>query len=216
MKCKGKPNTFVQKEMQVAILHSTAADNRFEIAEMYQNSGISVVVPAQFVKSVLDQALGKPSTSQAKNHVVIRNIEVLNAPPDVGPKIASSLSVAELKRQTASFLVTFQDSLRQEEEQEQRLFESLHPTGISTTRDEDAVALTRLGKELNELRDLVRQEYLVRFKAEAKRLRDDLWARLPIAARDPRSVRLYDYGLDLVELHHVADDLERLSKLLPD
>lgn len=62
----------------------------------------------------------------------------------------------------------------------------------------------------------MRQEYRDNFRAEAIRVRDDFWARLPVSARDPRSTRLYTYGLDLIERRHVADDLERLSKLLPD
>lgn len=189
---------------------------QFEAAKMYQNSGISLVVPAQFVQNALDRAEGKAPTAHTKGSVVMNDVEVISAPPDAGPKVASSLSPAELKQQLASFLVTFKGFLHQREELQLQLGETLGRIPPNTPREDRETALARLGKEFIALQNEMRQQYHDRFKAEAKRLRDDFWARLPTAARDPRSVRLYDYGLDLVELRHVADDLERLSKMLPE
>jgi hypothetical protein len=187
---------------------------QFETAPMIQNSGISVVVPARFVQNALDQAQEKAPAAQAKGSVVIQDAEVINLPPpDTGTKVASSLSIAELKRQTASFLLTFRNFLSQQEARESQLGQGMTS---AATREEREAAWARLSKESSVLRREMRQQYQTTFKAEAKRLRDDFWARLPTAARDPRSVRLYDYGLDLVELRHVADDLERLSKMLPE
>jgi hypothetical protein len=187
-----------------------------EIAPMYQNSGISVVVPARFVQNALDQAQGKATAAQTKGFVVIQGVEVINTPPDVGPKVASSLSPAELKQQVASFLVTFRSFLSQQEGLQLQLGESLGRALPDTTREDREAASARLGEEFIALQKDMRQQYHERFKAEAKRLRDDFWARLPITARDTRSVRLYDYGLDLVDLRHLADDLGRLSKMLPE
>lgn len=189
---------------------------QFEATPMLQNSGISIVVPARFVQNALDQAEGKAPAATPKGSVVIQGLEVINAPPDTGPKLASSLSIAELKHQTASFLFTFRNFLSQQEQRQRQLAESAIPALPTTTREERQAALAKLGEEYIALGKDIRQQYQTSFKAEAKRLRDDCWARLPTAARDPRSVRLYDYGLDLVELRHLADDLERLSKMLPE
>jgi hypothetical protein len=189
---------------------------QFETAPMKQNSGISVVVPARFVQNTLDQAQGRAPASQAKGSVVIHDVEVINAPPDTGPKVSSALSPRELKQQVASFLVRFRDFLSQQEERQRQLAERAVPPTPSTTREEREAAWAKLGDESIALQKEMRQQYYAELKREAKRLRDDLWARLPIEARDARSVRLYDYGLDLVELRHLADDLERLSKMLPE
>jgi len=188
----------------------------FEWTPTHQNSGISIVVPAYFVQDALDQAQGKtPAAAQTNRSVVIRGLQVINAPPDTEPKVASSLAAADLKGQTASFLVMFRSFIMQQEERQQKLFESmpLHPN--MTVEERDAVE-DRLDGQLLALRQEMKQQYHGRFKAEAKRMRDDFWARLPIEARDTRSVRIYDYGLDLWDLRHVADDLERLSKMLPE
>jgi hypothetical protein len=186
---------------------------QFETTPMLQNSGISIVVPAQFVEEALDEAQGKTHPTLTGNSVVIQGVEVINAPPDTGPKVASSLSNIELKAQTASFLATLRSFLSQ---QEARLLQLEQGVESAAAREESEAAWARLSKESNALQQGAKQQYHAMFKAEAKRLRDDFWARLPTAARDPRSVRLYDYGLDLVELRHVADDLERLSKMLQE
>jgi S1-C subfamily serine protease len=191
-------------------------EKQFETAPMKQNSGISVVVPARFVQNALDQAQGKAPVAQAKGSVVIRDVEVINAPPDTESKVASALSPGELKQQVASFLVTFRSFLSQQEQRQRQLGESAVPALPKTTREEREAAWVKLGDESIALQKDMRQQYHARFKTEAKQLRDDLWARLPVDARDTRSVRLYDYGLDLVELRHIADDLERLSKMLPE
>jgi S1-C subfamily serine protease len=189
----------------------------FEWTPTHQNSGISIVVPAYFVQNALDQAEGKaPAAAKTKGSVVIQGLQVINAPPDIDPKAASSLAPAELKRQTASFLVMFRGFLNQEEEREQRLFESVRSDPTNATREEREAASARLGDQFLALQEEMKQQYHARFKAEAKRLRDDFWARLPIESRDPKSVLLYDYGLSLWELRHLADDLERLSKMLPE
>ncbi len=86
----------------------------------------------------------------------------------------------------------------------------------STTREERQAAWARLGQESLALQKDMREQYYTRFKTEARRLRDDLWARLPVDTRDPQSVLFYDYGLNLISLRHIADDLERLSKMLPE
>lgn len=184
---------------------------QFETATMLQNSGISVVVPARFVQDVLDRAQGKAPAVEAKGGVVIRGVEVINAPPDTEPKVRSSLSNLELKQQTDTFLDKFRSFLGQQDARESQLDGGL----ISAkSREERDAAWARLVAQSTVPRDEIKQQYQTTFKSEAKRLRNDFWARLPISARDPRSVRLYDYGLDLVELHHVADDLERLSKMM--
>jgi S1-C subfamily serine protease len=186
---------------------------QFETAQMYQNSGISVVVPAQFVQDALDQARGKTSSAQTTGSVVVRGVEVISTVPDTEPKVASSLSNLELKRQAASFLARFRTFLGQQEALEQQLWQGVAP---AATREEREATWLRLSQKSSALQEEMRQEYQTMFKSEAKRLRDDFWARLPIAVRDTRSVRLYDYGFDLVELRNLGDDLERLSKTLPD
>jgi S1-C subfamily serine protease len=188
----------------------------FEWTPTRQNSGISIVVPAYFVQDALDQAEGKtPKAAKTNGSVVVRDLQVINTQPDTEPKVASSLAPADLKRQTASFLVMFRSFLIQQEERQRQLSESSR-FDPSMTREERNAASTRLGDQFLALQEEMRQQYHGRFKTEAKRLRDDFWARLPIEARDPRSVRLYDYLHDLWDLRYLADDLERLSKMLPE
>jgi S1-C subfamily serine protease len=184
-----------------------------EIATMYQNSGISVVVPAYFVQIALDQAQGKAPVAKKQGSVVIQGVEVTTTPPDTAQKFASSLSPTQLKQQASTFLIKFRSFLNEQEKQQEGLFQSMRPAATKEEREAD---WARLGKESIAMNEAMRQRYYTSFKAEAKRLRDDFWARLPTEARDPRSVRLYDYGLDLVELQHLADDLERLSNMLPE
>jgi S1-C subfamily serine protease len=188
----------------------------FEWTPTHQNSGISIVVPAYFVQDALNQAQGKTPAAKTKGSVVIQGLQVINAPPDTEPKVASSLAPADLKRQTASFLFMFRSFLIEQEERQRQLSESARPDPRSTSREERDAAFARLGDQFLALQEEMKQQYHGRFKAEAKRLRDDFWARLPIEARDARSVRLYDYGLDLWDLRHLADDLDRLSKMLPE
>jgi hypothetical protein len=175
-------------------------NQQFETAELSQNSGISVVVPAQFVQDALDQAEGKAAKVKTSSPIVIEGNQVINTVPDTAPKIASSLSNAELKRQTGSFLERFRIFISQQQARESDAALALAVPGAVPG---PFLAVQQQG----------RQEYQKTFETEAKQLRDDFWARLPIEARKSNSVELYDYG---DYLPGVASDLERLSKMLPD
>jgi S1-C subfamily serine protease len=190
----------------------------FEWTPTHQNSGISIVVPAYFVQNALDQAEGKaPAAAKTKGAVIIQGLQVISAPPDTEPKVASSLAPAELKRQTASFLVMFRSFLSQQDERQRQLSEGFRPDLTNrTTEEERQAASARLSNQFLALQEEMKQQYHARFKPEAMRLRDDFWARLPVGSRNPQSVLLYDYGHDLYTLRHLADDLERLSKILPE
>ena len=184
-----------------------------EITYMYQNSGLSIVVPSYFIREALAHAQGKAIKSQNKSPLSIEGNEVMITKPDLDPKPASSLSGTELKRQTDSFLIAFRNFLTQQNARRD-LLSGQSPPATATKEERDA-AWERISQQSTALNQEMTQHYQAAYKTDAKRLRDLCWARLPTEARDIRSVHIYDYPHDSADLFQVAEDLDRLSKMIP-
>lgn len=58
-------------------------------------------------------------------------------------------------------------------------------------------------------------DYDTRFKVDAILLRDELLSRLPKGSKDEREYRTYEHPTNPIGMGMVADDLERMAKLLP-
>ena len=58
-------------------------------------------------------------------------------------------------------------------------------------------------------------DYDNRFKVDAILLRDELLSRLPKGSKNEREYRIYEHPTNPIGMGMVADDLERMAKLLP-
>lgn len=153
--------------------------------------------------------------------VIMIGIVVLVFSMMAGPaperNIYSNVSNREIKARVSRLVRDIRELVYEQKNRERQLLDSYHqknreesrPAGRNTLRE-------RWIRESDETHDSFMRAYKEKYWADAVLLRRELHRRLAKRARDPQQGIIYQHPTNALGVESIADDLELLSKSLPD
>lgn len=143
--------------------------------------------------------------------------ERLHLVPATGT-VFSRLTNAELKGRVLKTVEEMRAFLAQfQARQHEQLFgDGWRMKAVEMTEEERRDAWARQTQAFARESFRINAEWDTKFKVDSIILRDELLARVPAEAKNEREYRTYEHPTNAIGMQVVADDLERLAKVLPD